>query len=202
MATDEEVKVKPVDVDIMSADLQMEEIDINPEGDAFSSPPPAPEGIYMSQLSKGEGKSWQQGTSKKGQKYLAIAVAAKLVLGENVKYDGALVFDNFVSTMVMDNSGTCRIAGILKAAGQPVQPGKQNAADLARQFDAFLSGDPSIKIQTKWEGYCKTCEKTVLKSMLKFPPNPAGGHKGEANCPKCGDTVTAKAVIEKYLPVS
>lgn len=192
-------------VDINSLQLEMEPIDVNTEGDAFAAPPPAPAGIYTASLKRNDGtnaKGWQKKTDKNGRPFLFVDIVAKLnTNGE--KYDGALIFD-FASTVIQQSSGTCRIAGILKAGGQQVAA-RVTPTDLAKQFDAWLLSEPAVKVQIDWKGYCQTCEKDTLRSMTKFPPiqgSTNGARAGAAECPKCGGDVSAKAEVKKYLPLN
>ena len=79
MPPDEEVKAQAVD--IFDQSLATEELDINPEANAFALPPPPPESgnPYRVKLKRGT-KGWMQYPSKNGRPgYLATDIEARIV---------------------------------------------------------------------------------------------------------------------------
>lgn len=190
-----EEKQKAVGIDLNNLPFEPESLEIDPDKDQFAAPPPVEEGTFLAKLSQKEvnGSLWVRGESKKHKRYLQTAIEARIIQVEG-KYDNWPVFDNFVSTMVMENQGTNKIVGILKALGHEV-PRTTNDVDLAKKLTEVLAGNPICKITVGWEGYCEVCDKTVLKGQKRWP---AGRHVTE--CPKDGATVTAQPRVLKYLP--
>ena len=189
-------KLQPVKIDLNNLPFEPESLEVDPEKDQFQAPPPPDEGTFRVKLKQKEtdGSLWVQGNTKKGNKrYLKTQIEARIIQLDG-KFDNWPVFDNFVSTMVMENQGTNKIVGILKALGHEV-PRSTTDVDLAKKLTDVLAGEPEAQVTVQWEGYCEGCEKTVLKGQKRFP---AGKHITE--CSKDGNTVTAQARIIKYLP--
>lgn len=202
-------KKKPVDVDLSDLSLQGDELDINQDADAFASPAPPPELgpdgktiKYRVSLSHKEADSKNQykaGESKTGAKYIKTALEAKII-DEGGKFDGYVLNDNFVSTMVMAQSGTCRIAGILKALGVKFSP-RISAIDLARLFQTTINGEPQVLVEVQWGAYSEEEEKTVLRGEKRWPKDASGNRVHIAKYEKTGEEVTARAEIDNYLPL-
>jgi hypothetical protein len=190
-------------LDINDPSLEVENLDINPEADAFAFPPPPPDNTYRAKLKSKQVNNapFEPKKAKNGTLYLYTAIEARIIDPAG-KQDDWPVFDNFVSTMVMENSGTSRVAGILKALGQPV-PARTSHKDLIQRLIDVLAGEPEVQITTMWEGYCETCDKTVVKGMKRFPKAADGdSHQANMACPKDGTEVRAQARIVKYQPVA
>lgn len=168
---------------IFSQQLETEQVElgIDTEADAFDSGPPPPDGEYVAAVSVADGeKGWQEYTDKSGNKYYACSLENRLVVPGDPKLDDRLVFDNFVSTMVMRNTGTCAVAGVSKALGAQVES-RATALDLARQLTEVTTADPKCRIVIRWEAQGKTGVvkengkdeyKTVLTGMVNFPRKP------------------------------
>src|SRR3984885_10407923 len=132
----DEEKSKLQQVDINSLDLADEEISVNADADAFSGPPPPDDGDHLVKLSLGNRKV-QMGKGKNGQTYFMAHIQAKVL---DAAFENRVVFDN-ASTMIMQASGTCRAAGVLKALGEQV-PSRTTAKDLMRSLVDRLAGGP------------------------------------------------------------
>lgn len=183
-------------IDLNNLPFQPESLEVDPDKDQFQSPPPPDEGTFRVKLKQKEtdGSLWVQGEGKKNHKrYLKTQIEARIIQPDG-KFDNWPVFDNFVSTMVMENQGTNKIVGILKALGHEV-PRSTTDVDLAKRLTEVLAGEPEAQVTVQWEGYCEVCDKTVIKGQKRFP---AGKHITE--CSKDGAQVTAQARIVKYLP--
>lgn len=207
----EEEKVQPQEVDINNLQLAEEEMEIDTDADPFAFPPPVPDGTHRAKL-KGSGK-WKAYPKKDDVTalgYLATAIEARLI-DDGQPWDNNVVFDNFVSTSIMQSSGTCRVAGVLKVLGVVV-PNRTSHAELARMLNDALAGEPIVQIKTQWEGYCGTCSgkkdrvgNVVLRGMGRFPlakdseGNPTDRHDHEIECPKDGTLLRTSARIQKYL---
>lgn len=201
-------KAKPVDLN----DLQLadEMADINAEADAFAGPPPPADGDYRVKLSLGK-RGVSQGKSKGGALFYMADVNAKVIVGE---FENRILFDN-VSTMVMQNTGTSRMAGVLKALGDPVG-GRVSILETTRKFAEKLAGEPEVTVQTQWTAYCADCNEEnkatggkrgkkggiVLRGEKRFPQNGGGHHRAQVECPNCGSLLNARAEIVAYKPLS
>ena len=188
---------KPTAIDINSPDLVTEELNVDTEKDQFASMPVIDDGTYRAKLIQKKPSDsesfWIRSTTKKANKpYLATGIEARIV-DPGGKFDDWPVFDNFVSTLVMEMTGTNKIVGILKAGGQQL-PTRITDVELARALDSFLQGEPTLGITTQVEGYCDVCERTRLKGQKKVNP------KGVTACPTCGNRLSLQARIIKYVP--
>lgn len=205
-------KAKPVDIN----DLQLadEQVDLNADADAFAGPPPPPDGDYTVKLSVGK-RAVTQGKAKGGKLFYMVDTNGKVIVGP---FENRIFFDN-VSTMVMDSSGTSRMAGVLKALGHPVG-GRTSIVELTRQYVNVLTGEPSVTVQTQWEAYCADCKSDydssngkrgkkggiVLRGEKRFPQNAPvdgqpGTHRHQVECPICGSMVSARPSIVAYKPL-
>lgn len=199
MANDDvKEKSKLQQVDLNALDLVNDEMEVNTEADAFAGPPPPPDGDHLAKLTLGRDKV-QLGEDKQGKPYYMVHVEARLV-DPSGPLDNRVVFDR-ASTMIMRNSGTCRIAGILRALGDSV-PARIGARDLAKQFVDRLAGEPQVIISTVWEAYCSDCEKVQARGEKRFPASGDGNHRSQLECPKCGSLLTAQAKVVSYKPVA
>lgn len=201
MAT--ETKQAAEKIDINDPNLQVESLEVNVEADQFQYPPPPAEGTYRAKLKQKEtdGSLWTRNFTKKGNKpYLQTAIECRLIAPDS-KYDDWPVFDNFVSTLVQETSGTNRIVGILRALGVQV-PARTTDKELAQLLTEVLAKEPDAMITVQWEGYCPTCEKTAVKGEKRFPQLENGGHRGNMECPKDGSDVQAQARIVRYQQVT
>lgn len=217
MAADEAEKqvsnLVPVDINDLS--LADDELSINTDADAFAGPPPPDDGDHRVKLSLGDRKV-QQGTIKKGpskgQTYFMVHVQGKIMPGD--PSEGRVTFDN-ASTMVMQNTGTCRVAGILKALGEPI-PARAKGSELARRLCELLAGEPEVVQTTQWSGFCQDCrdeyENTggkrgkkngvILRGQRRFPENGNGQHLANVECKECGALVNARAEVMAYKHAS
>lgn len=213
MPENDQEKLKPTRIDINDTGLLTEEVALDPEGDAFLTPPPPPDAIYLAKLklSGAAGQQWQAQPSREDPGkigYLFCGIEARLIIGDGKPYDNAPVFDGYVSTMIMQSSGTCRVAGILRDGLRVKVPTRLKHKELAQLLNTALAGEPQVRIETRWEGYCDTCPgrrgktgKVILRGMKKFPQRKAGApHTHVVECSKCGTEVTAQARIVRYLP--
>lgn len=197
-------KAKPVDIN----DLQLadEQVDIDGDADAFAGPPPPDDGDHLVKLSVGK-RAVTSGKDKRGRVFYMVDTNAKIVAGD---FENRILFDN-VSTMVMDSSGTSRMAGVLKALGQPVG-GRTSVVELTRSYVNTLTGEPQTTAQTQWTAYCADCKQEsdtsggkrgkkngiVLRGQKRFPQDANGGHRHQVECPNCGSMLSARAEIVAY----
>ena len=188
---------KPVSIDINSPDLVTEELNVDTEKDQFASMPVIDDGTYRAKLIQKKPSDsesfWIRSTTKKANKpYLATGIEARIV-DPGGKFDDWPVFDNFVSTLVMEMTSTNKIVGILKAGGVQL-PTRITDVDLARMLDGYLAGEPTSGIVVQQEAFCDVCEKTTAKGQKKMNP------KGTTACPRCGNPLSIQARILRYVP--
>lgn len=202
--------VQPLtEVDINNLTLATEEMDIDTDADPFAFPPPVPDGTYRAKLVlSGKWTLYPKKDDPTTVGYLATSVEARLI-DDGQPWDNNPVFDNFVSTMIMPSTGTCRIAGILKAVGVSV-PARTSHQELAQLLTDSLASEPIVNIQTQWEGYCENCPNkngkpgsTTLRAMGRYrvvEDSDPVRHDHEMECPKCNQTaLRTSARIRKYL---
>ena len=188
---------KPTAIDINSPDLVTEELNVDTEKDQFASMPVIDDGTYRAKLIQKKPSDsesfWIRSTTKKANKpYLATGIEARIV-DPGGKFDDWPVFDNFVSTLVMEMTGTNKIVGILKAGGQQL-PTRITDVELARALDGFLQGEPTLGIVPSRLRYIATFARARAKGQKKMNP------KGMTACPKCGNPLSIQARIVKYVP--
>src|SRR4029077_18153767 len=214
MAEELDLKEKAKPVDINDLQLADEQVDINGDADAFAGPPPPPDADYTVKLKVGK-RAVTGGKDKKGRPFYMVDTNATIIVGP---FENRILFDN-ASTMVMDSSGTSRMAGILKALGEPVG-GRTSIVELTRQYVNKLTGEPAVVAQTQWTAYCADCKSDfessngkrgkkngiVLRGEKRFPQNAANGdgtqsHRHQVECPNCGSRRRARAEIIAYKPL-
>ena len=215
------------EVNIFDPGLEAEQVElgIDTEADAFDSGPPPPDGLHVAAVTVINGeKGWQEREDKNGNKYYACDLEDRIINPADKKLDDRPVRDNFVSTMVMRSTGTCAVAGVLKALRAPLDS-KSTALALARQLTEVTRAEPKCRIETKWVARGDTGEvgengkniyKDVLKGMRSFPTIADGDgrevvqHVVHWN-PQTGRTsgtpfdgsqeVRARAEVVRYLPL-
>src|SRR5271154_1565615 len=209
MAADEEVKA-PSPVDIFDQSLATEEIEINPDGNAFSFPPPPSEtgNPYLVKIARGN-KGWQNWPGKNGKpSYLVTDLKATIIAPGKDGIDGKFLFDNFVSTMVMTQDKTSRVQGILKAIydsrgqGEKV-PRHTSHKELAQLLQAEFDRESEVDVWIQWTAWCESCstkdKRVEVKGENRFPQNAdESGHLGEMEH-TCGSLLSAQARITKSL---
>ena len=211
MPPDEEVKAQAVD--IFDQSLATEELDINPEANAFALPPPPPESgnPYRVKLKRGT-KGWMQYPSKNGRPgYLATDIEARIVAPGVEGIDDRPLFDNFASTMVMQSTHTSRIAGILKAIydtrGQnEAVPAHTSHLELSRLLQAEFDREAEVGVWIQWSAFCESCsspdKRVEIRGEKRFPMNAdKTGHLGEIEHGPCGSVISAQARIMRYVPI-
>jgi hypothetical protein len=192
--------MKPVDLNDLY--LEDESLQLDPDADAFQGPPPPPDGVHLAKIMpfrKNGDSPFQVGKDKRSKPFIMAAVVNKAV-AEGRPWDGANIFDR-VSSVIMQNSGTCRMAGVLKALGITV-PATTTMKGLARMLETALAGEPMICVETQWQARAQHGDKwvTILRGMKKFPQKPDGSYSHIVDDPETGEKVTAQAVVLRYLP--
>jgi len=209
MAEELDLKEKAKPVDINDLQLADEQVDIDGDADAFAGPPPPHDGDHRVKLSVGK-RAVSGGKDKRGRPFYMVDTNAKIIVGD---FEGRILFDN-VSTMVMDSSGTSRMAGVLKALGEPVG-GRTSIVELSRAFVNKLTASPKSSYSRNWTAYCADCKADfdssngkrgkkngiVLRGEKRFPQDANGGHRHQVECPNCGSMLSARAEVVAYKPI-
>ena len=169
--------------------LTSEILEANLEADAYSFPPPPPDGKYRAKL-----KLVQQENSNKekvdfisaiwGKNKQAVLVAQieASIIDANGKYDGIKVYDRNVSTF-LSRDGATKISTILARLRQPsgepwVKPGQRLTSRAFMDiFIKALAGEPEIGMETQWEWNCQKCGEEAKASKQSYPRPITGMHK-------------------------
>lgn len=205
-ATTEQVEKREalvVDLDALDLQTAPEEVNVDTNLDAFSSPPPPPDGIHRFKLFVG--KEWKKAeTQKTNTVYLSNQLTAKCV-AEGESFNNMCGFD-FVNTLVFE--GKSRMGAIIKFAGGEV-PSSITFDALAKLYRDTLAPEPIVKIRGRWKAQEKNPEDgkyvTVCAGMRNFPPLKDAEGKiipGKFNHvvmgPKSKEMVSAKFEIQEY----
>jgi len=209
MPVDEE-KVAPTSVDIFDQSLGTEEVEINPDANFFTFPPPLPESgnPYRVKILRGQ-KGWMSYPGKDGKPgYLATDLELRTIAPGDDKKDDKPLFDNFASTMVMQSTHMSKVGGIIKAIYETrnqgeVLPAKTTHADLARLLQAEFDKESEVGVVIQWEAYCEACsdekKRVVVKGEKRFPQLEDGTHSSELPHGPCGSTLSAQAKVVRYV---
>lgn len=195
-------RLRPIDLNDLA--LEDEALQLDPDADAFQGPPPPPDGVHLVKLSlfRRNGESpFQAGRDRRGRPYIMAAVVGTLV-AEGKPWNNQKVFDR-VSTVIFQSSGTCRMAGALKALGISV-PATTSTKQLAQLLENALEGEPLVGVETRWEARAQHDETwvTVAKGMKRFPMRQDGSYQHIITDPDTGELVTAQATVVRYLPAA
>ncbi len=208
--TTEEVKVPAalvVDLDALDLQFSPEAVDIDPNADPFSAPPPPPDGTHRFKLKLG--KEWKLGLTKNNVNFLSNQLTAQCI-AEGESFNNICAFDR-VNTLVFD--GKSYMAGILKACKIEV-PTSISFDALAKLYRDTLATEPIVKCRGRWKAQEKNPAPTgpkdqyvtVQAGMKNFPPLKDGEGKvipGRFNHvvegPKSKELCTAKFEIQEYL---
>jgi hypothetical protein len=214
MPTEEQEKVQPTAIDIFDQSLATEEVDINPEANAFAFPPPPPESgnPYRVKIKRGQ-KGWMSYPGKNGKPgYLATDIEARIIAPGVEGVDDRPLFDGFASTMVMQSSHTSRVAGILKAIydtrGQgETLPSHTSHLELSRKLQEEFDKESEVGVWIQWTAYCEACsddkKRVEVKGEKRFPMNAEKtGHLAEMEHGQCGSTISAQAKVTRYVALT
>ena len=162
------------------------EFDLNTEADAFARVAPPEDGLWLVSLQPIPDGQYLESLDRNQNPYYAINLVSKFTTPERKDLDGRELTDFYVSTMVMASSGTCRVAGVLRALRAQVK-GRTTSLALMLQLADLLKSQPSCRIETQWEARVATGGvtekgkaeyKTILRGMSRFPrlakPGPNG----------------------------
>lgn len=203
-----------VNLDDLDGSLVQEVVVINPDANPFAAPPPPDDGTHRVRLTVVD-DSWEHSETKPNKSGVSTAfIKFKLsgqIIAEGSKNNNKRVFDS-VNTLVFD--GKSRLAGILVAAlgGTPEAKATvgsvKNYVDLAKLAKRVLSGEPIVRVVTKWRAQRKVEEtskyETVLSGQKNFPrvnpADPNSEYNPVLQDKKSGSEIRANAEIQEYLP--
>lgn len=211
--TEEKTKQEPEVIDLNDLSLESSEINVDDTADAFAVPPPPPEfeqdgktkKKYLVKLGMSEQFKVTKRKSKDGRDYLMMEQLVATVLDEGGDYDGRKFFDRPM-TLVREDTGTSRVAGILKVLGVKF-PARTTHVELARLLKEQLLNEPTCCVEITWGAYSAEEEKTVMKGQRNWAVKSKDENGkdvvrfvGEKLYEKSGETLQAKAEISRYLP--
>lgn len=177
-------------IDANDPRLTSEALDVNTEGDAYSMPPPPPDGRYRAKLkimqvedAQGAKHDYLPKLGKKPPKlpYYFTAIEASII-DPTGKYNDIKVYDRWVGTF-MGRDGSTKVQTILtrllKADGTPwVQKGARlTHKDWIDLFVKALNTEPEIGIETVWEWGCQGCGEEAKKAGTDYPKSIMGMNK-------------------------
>lgn len=169
------------EIDINDPRLVSENIEIDPQGDAYAMPPVLTDGKWRAKLVAREvGKPPNQrkfapkADNRDANKlYLYTALEAD-VIDHSGKFDGIKVPDYFVSTQVR-RDGTSQAATILARLGKPAERTTTHGTLMTALLGA-LAGEPELTIETEWEANCQKCEEAAAAKGERKPRSIRGMH--------------------------
>lgn len=173
--------------------LISEELNVNPEADAYAQPAPPPDADYRAKLKLARPKDaqgqevdylpklWGAGGGKAGQAVFVTGLEASII-DPSGKYDGLKSYDFNVSTFIGRDNAT-KVGTILNKLRRP--DGKPWTDKHTRGNAKFwidllvkaLAGEPEIGITTAWEWSCADCGKAAKASGNAYPRSVVGMHK-------------------------
>lgn len=174
-------------VDIAQFDLvEPDPIEWDQYQEAGEYAPPPPKGEYMGQAPP----SWEFGAGKERQ-----LLAKGTVTIKNGPADGYEVRYVTISNKKYKNRNASQMADYLRACGIASRPGSnQEFADLMAS-----TCNRVFKFSLDWDAYCKDCGWSYTNGMAGFPVLPSGEHQPSIECPHCGQSIRARAKIDRYV---
>lgn len=188
--------------------------------DAFSQPPPPPDGKWRAKLKLVDIKD-ADGQLKPvrgakfanmndGKAFLVVNVEASLI-DVSGKFDGIKTTQYWVKSAMDKRKNVSEMTTITKAAGGAIA--SPRAGDKER-YDALakaLAGEPEVIVDVFWEASCQSCQEKAKKAGGKAPkpflmgmhrfPQSAGKADPVAPCPTCHSSCRAQMRIAGFYNV-
>jgi len=169
--------------------LVSEELNANPEADAYAQPAPPPDGKYRVKLKlaqkdvNGQKVDFAPALWGKapGQAVFVTGIEASII-DPTGKYDGLKAYDFNVSTFVGRDNAT-KVTTILgklrKPDGSPWAPPhtRMPARGWIELLVRALAGEPELGVETQWEYSCQECGKAAKAAGKDYPRAITGMHK-------------------------
>lgn len=207
----EQVQPIKVDLDTMDSSLVEENIEINPDANPMDSPPPIDDGVHRVKLILDP--DWSMAETKPNKEGNKTTFYKCKISGQVVSEDknnNRRVFAN-LNTLTFDGKNQMVwimmqiLGGNKNEQARSFVAGLKSQLEIAKAFKEALSGEPIIKVKTKWSAQYnagtkeKADYKTALSGQQNFPKNPDGTYKHVVNVRGFGE-VAARANIEDYFP--
>jgi len=177
-------------LDINDPAFTSENIEINPEVDAYAFPPPPPDGRYRAKLklSPRENAAKEKVDylpavwgSNPPQKVLVTGVEAAII-DPSGTFEGYKVYDRQVSTFIQREGSkvTTVLSFLQRPDGAPWATTTSKPHNLVAWMELLkqaLAGEPEVGIETQWEWSCAACGEAAKKTGEKRPRSITGMHK-------------------------
>jgi hypothetical protein len=169
--------------------LVSEELNANPEADAYAQPAPPPDGDYRAKLKlvqkelRGQKVDYIPALWGKSPSQAVFVTGIEAsIIDPSGKYDGLKAYDFNVSTFVGRDSAT-KVTTILSKLRRP--DGKPWADKHTRMapkawMDLLvqaLAGEPEVGVATQWEWSCADCGKESKAKGTAYAKSVLGMHK-------------------------
>lgn len=197
-----------INLDQLDESLIEEVVEINPNLNPMDAPAPPDDGTYRVKLFPIESSEVEvkETNSSSPKPFIGFRFSGAII-AEGTPNNNKRLFSR-VNTLVFDGkSEMAQYIKIIKgdtAEARQFVGGLTNYVSLAKAFKEALSGEPIIKIKTKWVAAAKD-EKTgkyvtVKSGQKNFPPKKGGGFEHVVVDPKSGAEVVAQATIVDIFP--
>jgi hypothetical protein len=168
------------ELDLNDPKFASEDIGVNPEGDAYATPPPVPDGEYRAKLKQLDVKDSKQNMVRyapwsKGDKVALFTALEATIQDPTGKYDNLKVFDRWFSTM-LNRDGSTKVSTLLNKLGVPI-PGQASHKILMDLLVNKLASEPEVIIVTQWEASCEKCRNEAKANGSKAPRSIVGMNK-------------------------
>jgi hypothetical protein len=169
--------------------LVSEELNANPDADAYAQPAPPPDGKYRVKLKLAKKKSGNDEVDftaalwgkAPGQAVFVLGIEAGII-DPTGKYDGLKAYDFNVSTFVGRDNAT-KVTTVLSKLRRPdgtpwvVPHTRLSPKGWIELLVKALAGEPELGIESQWEYSCADCGKAAKASGNAYPKSVNGMHK-------------------------
>lgn len=201
----------------------------NPDADANALLPPVPAGTYYAKFhftnpnedvevetSQGkelQNKRWATRLWGKtpAQKVLVTNITSELYNTDGGVFDGRTIRDGLVSTMIQQQTGTCRMQGVIQAVTGVFPPSCKTRPQFFQLLTETIGEDGAAtgQVEVEWEASETLTEeeRDALKAagrksfrvrgMKNFPVDKDGNHIPEVS--HNGETYRAYNIISRYV---
>jgi len=113
-------------------------------------------------------------------------------------FNGRTIFDT-ISTYVGKYRKASSVQDFLAACEYDGEPENGKRFTAQEIIDAVNQTVGPFTAYVDWQGYCPHCDKTVIKSSKFFPRDDDGRLLHVTECPECGEKVTARARVKRFI---
>lgn len=197
----------PVEFDLndprLEAEEEFESYNINPDGDAYSKPPPVPDGNYDVTVAVQHSKFLQRTIktgANKGKPFLT-ATLELTVVDPDGEHDGRKIFAD-INTLIQQSSQSSTVAGVLKALEVEFES-RTTDGKLCLLLGEAVQSEPTVRVKTRWKASAKDEDgkyQTVKSGMRSFPALNDEGTKFNhiIDDPNTGETIAAQAKVVRF----